>query len=108
MLPKMIQIVGKEHQTNHCLRLLLLLLLFLIFLLYILFLPILLSALRLYHFLLCLLLTATYRSSSVLYMRRAGLSWELICKITGHSSTANLIKHYDTMLEAQGGWSAET
>jgi len=35
-------------------------------------------------------------------MRRAGLDWELICKITGHKSTQNLIRHYDTMLESQG------
>ena len=35
-------------------------------------------------------------------MRRAGLSWETIVKITGHKSTVNLVKFYDLKLEAQG------
>ena len=45
---------------------------------------------------------STCRASAIIYMRRANLSWELIMKITGHKRIDNLIKHYDTMLEAQG------
>lgn len=37
-----------------------------------------------------------------MYMRRAGLPWETIKKITGHKNTENLIKYYDLKLEAQG------
>ena len=37
-----------------------------------------------------------------MYMRRAGLPWETIVKITGHKSTKNLIAYYDTYLEGQG------
>ena len=37
-----------------------------------------------------------------MYMRRAGLPWETIVKITGHKNTVNLVKHYDLKLEAQG------
>lgn len=43
-----------------------------------------------------------FRSTAILYMRRAKLDWELICKITGHKNTQNLIRHYDVMLESQG------
>ena len=42
------------------------------------------------------------RATAVMYMRRAGLSWETIVKITGHKSTVNLVKFYDLKLEAQG------
>ena len=37
-----------------------------------------------------------------MYMRRAGLAWETIAKITGHKNTKNLIAYYDTVLEGQG------
>ena len=37
-----------------------------------------------------------------MYMRRAGLPWETIAKITGHKNTKNLIAYYDTYLEGQG------
>ena len=35
-------------------------------------------------------------------MRRAGLPWLTIAKITGHQSVENLIKHYDLSLEVRG------
>ena len=38
----------------------------------------------------------------MIYMRRSGLSWQKIAKITGHKKIDNLIKHYDTVMEAQG------
>ena len=44
----------------------------------------------------------TLRSTAVMYMRCAGLSWETIIKITGHKSTVNLLKFCDLKLEAQG------
>ena len=47
-------------------------------------------------------ITICFRSSAVIYMRRAGLSWQTIQKITGHKKIDNLIKHYDTIMEAQG------
>ena len=37
-----------------------------------------------------------------MYMRRAGLDWETIIKITGHKDTVNIVKFYDLKLEAQG------
>ena len=43
-----------------------------------------------------------YSATAIMYMRRAGLPWETIVKITGHKSTVNLVKHYDLKLEAQG------
>ena len=43
-----------------------------------------------------------FRATAIIYMRRAGLAWETIVKITGHKSTVNLVKHYDLKLEAQG------
>ena len=42
------------------------------------------------------------RATSIMYMRRAGLSWETIIKITGHRSTVTLVKSYDTSMEAPG------
>ena len=42
------------------------------------------------------------RATAVMYMRRAGLEWETIIKITGHSSTVTLVKSYDLRLEAPG------
>ena len=48
------------------------------------------------------LLKNYYRATAIMYMRRAGLPWETIIKITGHKSTANLVKFYDLKLEAQG------
>ena len=38
----------------------------------------------------------------MIYMRRSGLSWQTIAKITGHKKIDYLIKHYDTVIEAQG------
>ena len=35
-------------------------------------------------------------------MRRAGMSWETIIKVTGHRSTVTLVKNYDLKLEAPG------
>lgn len=37
-----------------------------------------------------------------MYMRRAGLSWGTIIKITGHRSVATVVKNYDLKLEAKG------
>ena len=37
-----------------------------------------------------------------MYMHCAGLDWETIIKITGHSSTVTLVKNYDLRLEAPG------
>lgn len=37
-----------------------------------------------------------------MYMRRAGLSWGTIIKITGHRSIATVVKNYDLKLEAKG------
>ena len=34
-------------------------------------------------------------------MRRAGLPWLTIAKITGHQSVENLIKYYDLSLEVR-------
>ena len=34
-----------------------------------------------------------------MYMRRGGISWPNIAKITGHTSVENLIKFYDLRLE---------
>ena len=45
---------------------------------------------------------ALFRSTAVMYMRRAGMQWETIAKITGHKGTKNLIAYYDTYLEGQG------
>ena len=39
---------------------------------------------------------------SVMYMRRAGLPWADIMKITGHASAVTLVRHYDCTLEAPG------
>ena len=43
-----------------------------------------------------------FQGTAIMYMRRAGLPWETIVKITGHASTVNLVKFYDLKLEAQG------
>ena len=40
------------------------------------------------------------RTTSIIYMRRAGIPWLTIAKITGHQSIENLIKYYDLNLEA--------
>lgn len=40
-----------------------------------------------------------FRSTAIIFMRRAGIPWLTIAKITGHSSIENLIKHYDLKLE---------
>ena len=37
-----------------------------------------------------------------MYMRRSGLSWETIIKISGHRSIVTLVKNYDLKLEAPG------
>jgi hypothetical protein len=42
------------------------------------------------------------RATSIMYMRRAGLSWETIIKITGHRSAVTLVKSYDLTMEAPG------
>ena len=42
------------------------------------------------------------RATAVMYMRHAGLEWETIIKITGHSLTVTLVKNYDLRLEAPG------
>ena len=42
------------------------------------------------------------RSTAICYMRRAGMSWETIIKVTGHRSTVTLVKNYDLKLEAPG------
>ena len=42
------------------------------------------------------------RATAVMYMRRAGLSWETIIKITGHKNAVTLVKNYDLRLEAPG------
>ena len=34
-----------------------------------------------------------------MYMRRSGIPFETIAKVTGHKSVENLIKHYDLVLE---------
>ena len=40
-----------------------------------------------------------------MYLRRAGLPWETIIKVTGHKSTVTLVKNYDLKLEAPGTYS---
>ena len=40
------------------------------------------------------------RTTSIIYMRRAGIPWLTIAKITEHQSIENLIKYYDLYLEA--------
>jgi hypothetical protein len=42
------------------------------------------------------------RATAIMYMRRAGLSWGTIIKITGHRSVATVVKNYDLKLEAKG------
>ena len=42
------------------------------------------------------------RCTAIIFMRRAGLPWLTIAKITGHQSVENLIKHYDLSLEVTG------
>ena len=42
------------------------------------------------------------RCTAIIFMRRAGLPWLTIAKITGHQSVENLIKHYDLSLEVRG------
>jgi len=42
------------------------------------------------------------RTTAIIYMRRSGLSWLTIAKITGHQSVENLIKYYDLSLEGPG------
>ena len=42
------------------------------------------------------------RATAIMYMRRAGLSWGTIIKITGHRSIATVVKNYDLKLEAKG------
>ena len=34
------------------------------------------------------------RATAIMYMRRAGLSWGTIIKITGHRSVATVVKNY--------------
>ena len=38
------------------------------------------------------------RATAIMYMRRAGLDWETIVKITGHKDTVNIVKFYDLKL----------
>ena len=38
----------------------------------------------------------------VMYMRRAGMDWNDIIKITGHKNAVTLVKQYDLKLEAPG------
>ena len=42
------------------------------------------------------------RCTAIIFMRRAGLPWLTIAKITGHQSVENLIKHYDLSVEVRG------
>ena len=42
------------------------------------------------------------RATAIMYLRRAGLPWETIIKVTGHKSTVTLVKNYDLKLEAPG------
>ena len=42
------------------------------------------------------------RTTAIIYMRRAGIPWLTIAKITGHQSVENLVKYYDLNLEAPG------
>ena len=46
--------------------------------------------------------TYSTRATAIMYMRRAGLSWGTIIKITGHRSIATVVKNYDLKLEAKG------
>ena len=39
------------------------------------------------------------RATAIIFMRRAGLPWLTISKITGHRDVANLVKYYDLKLE---------
>jgi len=41
------------------------------------------------------------RVTAIVFMRRAGLDWLTIAKITGHQSIKNLIKHYDLKVEVR-------
>ena len=43
----------------------------------------------------------THRVTAIVFMRRAGLDWLTIAKITGHQSIENLIKHYDLKVEVR-------
>ena len=78
MLPDLTKLVGKSHATNHCLRF---------------------GEFKIWLICIC---TCIFRSTAIMYMRRARLPWETIAKITGHKSTKNLIAYYDTYLEGQG------
>ena len=39
-----------------------------------------------------------------MYMRRCGIPFETIAKVTGHQNLESLTKHYDLQLEVQGGF----
>ena len=39
------------------------------------------------------------RASAIMYMRRAGISFNTIQKITGHKSVESLVQNYDLSLE---------
>ena len=44
-------------------------------------------------------MTPVLRVTSIKAMRRAGVEWPTIAKITGHKSLKNLIEFYDLNLE---------
>ena len=41
----------------------------------------------------------TPSATAIMYMRRCGIPFETIAKVTGHTNVESLIKHYDLALE---------
>ena len=41
----------------------------------------------------------TLRATAIMYMRRCGIPFQTIGKLTGHTNLESLIKHYDLSLE---------
>ena len=40
-----------------------------------------------------------FRATGIMYLRRAGMEWQSIARVTGHTSVDSLIKHYDLRIE---------
>ena len=57
------------------------------------------TSLRYYYFFILVLTCSPSRATCVMYMRRCGIPFETIAKVTGHQNLESLIKHYDLQLE---------
>ena len=75
MLPALCAAVGEPRCTNH--------------------------QLRFESYFLDIFYTYNFRTTAIIYMRRAGVPWLTIAKITGHQSIENLVQHYDLNIEVR-------